>query len=70
MPIVVYDEAGDLAVDHGPQKATVSLCPGRLEKARVAEVLQEAAFFIMGGPAPTPEARNFRQAAFEGDDGE
>ena len=70
MRIVVYDEAGDVALDHNPVKETVSLCPGRLEKARVVEALQEAAFFIMSGPAPTPEGRNFRQSAFEGDDGE
>jgi hypothetical protein len=38
MRVVVYDEAG--AAAH-----SVSLCPGRLEKAQVIEALQEAAFF-------------------------
>jgi hypothetical protein len=70
MRIVVYDEAGDIALDHDPYKAPNSLFPGRLEKARVVEALQEAAFFIMGAPAPTPEGRTFQRAAFEGDDGE
>jgi hypothetical protein len=68
--IVVYDEAGDIALDHDTQKDTVSLCPGRLEKARVVEALQGAAFFIMDGPAPSPEGRSFRQFVCEGDDGE
>ena len=44
-----------------------SLCPGRLEKARVVEALQEAAFFIMDAPAPSPESRNFRQHMYEWD---
>jgi hypothetical protein len=70
MRIVVYDDAGGVALDHDPLKEPVTLCPGRLEKARVVEALQEAAFFLMGGPAPSPEGRNFRRAAFEGDDGE
>ena len=34
------------------------------------EALQEAAFFIMDAPVPSPEARNFRQHVFEGDHGE
>ena len=38
-------------------------------KARVVEALQEAAFFIMDAPAPSPEARNFRQHVFEGGSG-
>ena len=70
MRVIVYDEAGDVAFDYHTQKDTVSLCPGRLEKARVVEALQEAAFFILDAPAPSPEARNFRQHAFEGDHGE
>jgi hypothetical protein len=32
--------------------------------------LQEAAFFIMDSPAPSPEGRNFRQRVVEGDEGE
>jgi hypothetical protein len=63
MRIVVYDEAGDVAL-------TLSLCPGRIEKAQVVEVLQEAAFFIMDAPVPSPEGRNFRQHLYEGDQGE
>jgi hypothetical protein len=66
MRAVVYDDAGDVALDYHTQKDTVSLCPGRLEKAQVVEALQEAAFFIMDAPAPSPEARNFRQHVFEG----
>jgi hypothetical protein len=70
MRVVVYDQAGDVAFDFYTQKDTVSLCPGRLEKAQVVEALQEAAFFILDAPAPSPEARNFRQHVFEGDHGE
>ena len=62
MRVVVYDAVGEIAL--------VSLCPGRLEKAQVIEALQEAAFFIMDAPPPTPEGRTFRQHVFEGDDGE
>ena len=70
MRVVVYDEAGDIALDYYTKKDSVSLCPGRLEKAQVVEALQEAAFFIMDAPAPSPEGRNFRQLVFEGDQGE
>jgi len=66
MRVVVYDEAGDIALDYYTKKDSVSLCPGRLEKAQVVEALQEAAFFIMDAPAPSPEGRNFRQLVFEG----
>jgi hypothetical protein len=45
MRVVVYDEAGDIALDYYTKKDSVSLCPGRLEKALVIEALQEAAFF-------------------------
>jgi hypothetical protein len=31
MRVVVYDEAGDVALDYRTQMDTVSLCPGRLE---------------------------------------
>jgi hypothetical protein len=70
MRVIVYDEAGDVAFDYYTQRDTISLCPGRLEKAQVVEALQEAAFFIMDAPVPSPEARNFRQHVFEGDHGE
>ena len=70
MRVVVYDEAGDIALDYYTKKDSVSPCPGRLEKAQVVEALQEAAFFIMDAPAPSPEGRNFRQLVFEGDQGE
>ena len=70
MRVVVYDEAGDVAFDYFTHKDTVSRCPGRLEKAQVVEPLQEAAFFIMDAPAPSPETRNLRQHVFEGDHGE
>ena len=70
MRVVVYDEAGAAALDYYTKKDSVSLCPGRLEKAQVVEALQEAAFFIMDAPAPSPEGRNFRQLVFEGDQGE
>jgi hypothetical protein len=70
MRVVVYDEAGGLAFDYHTQKDTLSLCPGRLEKAQVVEALQAGAFFIMDAPAPSPEARNFRQHVLEGDHGE
>jgi hypothetical protein len=33
-------------------------------------VALRAAFFIMDAPAPSPEARNFRQLVFKGDQGE
>jgi hypothetical protein len=70
MRIVVYDEAGDVALDHYTERGTLSLCPGRIEKAQVVEALQEAAFFIMDAPVPSPEGRNFRQHLYEGDQGE
>ena len=57
-------------LDYDTRHDTLSLCPGRLEKAQVVEALQEAAFFVMDGPAPTPEGRNFREHIFEGDQGE
>ena len=70
MRVVVYDDVGEVALDYYTQTDTVSLCPGRLEKVQVVEALQEAAFFIMDAPPPTPEGRTFRQHVFEGDDGE
>ena len=70
MRVVVYDEAGEIALDYDTRRDTLSLCPGRLEKAQVVEALQEAAFFVMDGPAPTPEGRNFQEHIFEGDQGE
>jgi hypothetical protein len=70
MRVVVYDEAGEIALDYDTRSDTLSLCPGRLEKAQVVEALREAAFFVIDGPAPTPEGRNFRQDVFEGDQGE
>ena len=70
MRVVVYDETGEMALDYDTRSDTLSLCPGRLEKAQVVESLQEAAFFVMDGPAPTPERRNFREHIFEGDQGE
>jgi hypothetical protein len=70
MRIVVYDQLGDVALDYDTQRNTVSLCPGRLEKAQVVEAFQEAAFFIMDAPAPSPEDRSFRQNVCEGDQGE
>jgi hypothetical protein len=65
MRVVVYDQAGEIALDYNTRSDTLSLCPGRLEKALVVEALQEAAFFVMDGPAPTPEGRNFREHVFE-----
>ena len=70
MRVVVYDETGEMALDYDTRSDTLSLCPGRLEKAQVVEALQEAAFFGMDGPAPTPEGRNFRHHIFEGGQGE
>jgi hypothetical protein len=70
MRVVVYDELGDAALDYNTHRDTISLCPGRLEKAQVIEALHEAAFFIMDAPAPTPEDRSFRQNIYEGDQGE
>jgi hypothetical protein len=70
MRVVVYDEMGDIALDYHTHRDTAALCPGRLEKAQVVEALQEAAFFIMDAPAPTPEGRTFRQHVYEGDQGE
>jgi hypothetical protein len=70
MRVVVYDEMGDIALDYHTKRNSVSLCPGRLEKAQVVEALQEAAFFIIDAPAPAPERRTFRQHVYEGDQGE
>ena len=58
-------QAGEVALDYHTLMDTVALCPGRQEKARVDEALQEAAFFIMDSPAPSPEDRNFRQHMYE-----
>ena len=35
MRVVVYDEMEDVALDYDTRKDTLSLCPGRLEKAQV-----------------------------------
>ena len=70
MRVVLYDELGGVALDYHTRQNTVALCPGRLEKAQVVEALQEVALFVIDGPAPTPERRNFRQHVFEGDQGE
>jgi hypothetical protein len=70
MLVVVYDGTGDVAFRFDTKRDTVSLCPGRLEKAEVVEALQEAAFFIMDGPAPSPDGRAYRQHVFEGDNSE
>jgi hypothetical protein len=71
MRVILYDEDGDLAFDYRTQRRDAfALYPGRQEKALVIEALQEAAFFIMDAPAPTPESRTFRRHVFEGDDGE
>lgn len=70
MLVVVYDDVGEVAFRFETQRDTLALCPGRLEKAHVVEALQEAAFFIMDGPAPPPDSRAFRRHLFEGDDGE
>ena len=43
---------------------------GAAREGAGVEALQEAAFFVMDGPAPTPERRNFRQHVYEGDQGE
>ena len=63
MRVVVYDAVGEIALDYYTQTDSV-------QKAQVIEALQEAAFFIMDAPPPTPEGRTFRQHVFEGDDGE
>jgi hypothetical protein len=70
MLVIVYDDRGDPAFRFDTRKDTVSLCPGQLEKAHVVEALQEAAFFIMNGPAPSPDDPAYRQNVIEGDDGE
>ena len=40
MRVVVYDEVGGVALDYDTLSDTLSLCPGRLEKAQVIEALQ------------------------------
>jgi hypothetical protein len=70
MLVVVYDDVGDLAFRFDTQRDTLALYPGRQEKAHVVETLQEAAFFIMDGPTPSPDDRTYRPHVFEGDDGE
>ena len=66
MRVVVYDEAGDVAFDYHTQKDTVSLCPGRLEKAQVVEALQEAAFFIMEPRHQAPRPATFDSMCLRG----
>ena len=70
MLVTVYDETGDVAFRFDTRRDSVALCPGRLEKAHVIEALQQAAFFIMDGPATSPDGRTHRQHVFQGDDGE
>jgi hypothetical protein len=53
MRVVVYDEAGEIALDYNTRSDTLSLCAGRLEKALVVEALLEAAFFVMDGRTST-----------------
>ena len=68
MRIVVFDETDDVAFSYDTGRDTLALCPGRLEKAHVIEALQEAAFFIMDGPEPSPETRTFQRHVFESDE--
>ena len=35
MRVIVYDEVGGVALDYDTRSDSVSLCPGRLEKAQV-----------------------------------
>ena len=63
MRVVVYDETGEMALDYDTRSDTLSLCPGRLEKAQVVKSLQEAAFFVKtstnarGPELPAPRFR-------------
>ena len=66
MRVIVYDDAGDVAFDYYTQGDTISLCPGRLEKAQVVEALQEAAFFIMDAPVPSPRPATFDSMCLRG----
>ncbi len=66
----MYDEAGDIALSYDTRSDTLSLCPGRLENAQVVEALQDAVLFIMDGPAPRAENRNFRRHEMDEDDGD
>ncbi len=70
MRVMVCDETGDIVFSYDTRRDTVSLFPARLEKARVIEALQEAAFFILDGPEPAPEGHTFRQHLIDGDEGE
>ncbi len=70
MRVMVYDATGDIVFSYDTARNTVSLFPGRLEKARIVEALQEAAFFILDGPEPAPEGRTLRQHLIDGDEGE
>jgi hypothetical protein len=66
MRVVVYDEMDDVALDYDTRKDTLSLCPGRLEKAQVIEALQEAAFFIMDGRHRRPSTAPFDTMCMRG----
>jgi hypothetical protein len=66
MRIVVYDEAGDVALDHNPVKETVSLCPGRLEKARVVERCRRRRSSSWAGRPPPPRAATFASLLLKG----
>ncbi len=70
MRVIVYDESGDVALSYETQRDTISLFPGRLEKAQVIEALQEAAFFVLDGPVPAPEGRTLRRHVVQTDEGE
>jgi hypothetical protein len=56
MRVIVYAEAGDVAFDYYTQRDTVSLCPGRLEKAQVVEACrrQRSSSWTPRHQAPRP----------------
>ena len=69
---IVQMETVVTAVTEKPNDGTYPCTPvpSPVAPDTAVEALQEAAFFVIDGPAPTPEGRNFRQHVFEGDQGE
>ena len=69
MRVLVYDEAAMFLRLSYARRMPVSLCPGRLEKARVVEAFQRRRS-SSGRPGTEPRGPQLRQHVFEGDRGE
>ena len=69
MRVVVYDEVGGLALDYDTRRDTLSLCPGRLEKAQVIEVSAGGGVLHHGRTGTKPRRPQLSTACFRGGPG-